>query len=68
MFLLLAAVAAATIGTPQIDPEFDGPSDALGGIQVVDPDNPDTGFGGPPDPDSGFNIPVDSNFGYPNER
>lgn len=57
------------IGAPQVDQGFDGPGDSnLGGIQLVDPNNPDAGFEGPVDPDSGFNAPVDPNFGGPNGR
>lgn len=53
----------------QEDPGFGGPSNgSLGGVQVVDPNNPDAGFDGPVDPDSGFDGPFDANFGGPNGR
>lgn len=60
---------AIALVVAQDDSGFSGPSDSnLGGVQVVDPYNPDAGFDGPVDPDSGFDGPLDSNFGGPNGR
>lgn len=66
IFFLVAAAVVAVYGAPQNDPGFEGPTDNhLGGIQLVDSNNPDAGFEGPVDPDSGFDGPFDSNFGGP---
>lgn len=64
-----AAIVAVAFAAPQSDPGFEGPSDNnLGGVQLVDPNNPDAGFEGPADTDNGFDGPYDSNFGGPSGR
>lgn len=76
---VLAVLVSMSLAAPshhhhggQVDPGFNGPSGQdLGGIHVVDPNNPDPGFNGPSsggnlggihvvdgqNPDPGFNGP-----------